>query len=99
MIKPLGSMLLIKEKESVDKTTKTGLVISAAFNDSGPQVGTVVDIGDGEANYKGDIIVVTGIDIGDEVYYPRHSGSDIEDEDGTKYILINAKNILAKKSN
>jgi co-chaperonin GroES (HSP10) len=59
MIKPLGAMLLIKEKESVDKTTKTGLVISAAFNDAGPQVGTVVDIGDGEANYKGDIIVAS----------------------------------------
>ena len=36
MIKPIGSMLLIKQIEQGDKTTKTGLVISAAFTDSGP---------------------------------------------------------------
>jgi co-chaperonin GroES (HSP10) len=97
VIKPLGAMLLVKQQDSVDKTTKTGLVISAAFNDSGPQVGIVVDMGDGEANYKGDIIPISYIDIDDEVYYPRHSGIEIEDEDGSKYYLINAKNILAKK--
>jgi co-chaperonin GroES (HSP10) len=36
MIKPIGSMLLIKEIEQGDKTTKTGLVISAAFSNNGP---------------------------------------------------------------
>jgi co-chaperonin GroES (HSP10) len=37
------------------------------------------------------------ISVGDVVYYPQHGGTDIEDEDGTKYVLLNVKNVLAKK--
>ncbi len=91
MIKPVGSMLLVEKIESGDKTTKTGLVISAAFSDSGPKRGKVVDMGDGEFNYKGDIIPILGIDIGDVVFYPEHSGTEIEDEAGNKYLLLIAK--------
>lgn len=97
MIKPIGAMLLVKENEVTDKKTTSGLVISAAFADVGPKSGKVIDIGDGEYNYKGDLIPVNGIDIGDTVFYQDHSGTDIEDEDNTKYLLINAKNILAIK--
>ena len=32
------------------------------------------------------------------VYYPEHSGTDIEDDEGNKYLLINYKNILAIKA-
>jgi co-chaperonin GroES (HSP10) len=84
MIKPIGSMLLIEKIEQGDKTTKTGLVISAAFTDSGPKQGKVIDMGDGEFNYKGDLIPILGIDIDDIIYYPEHSGTDIEDENGNK---------------
>lgn len=97
MIKPLGNILLVKKIESAEKTTKTGLVISAAFSDTGPSQATVIAVGNGEANYKGDVIPVNDIDVGDIVYYPDHAGTDIEDEDGTKYILVNCKNILAIK--
>ena len=97
MIKPLGNMLLITKIDSGEKTTKTGLVISSAISDTGPKVGEVVAKGDGESNYKGEIIPIHGINIGDLVYYPEHSGTDIEDEEGNKYLLINYKNILAVK--
>jgi hypothetical protein len=36
-IKPIGGMLLVTKKQEEDKTTKSGLVISAVFNDSGPK--------------------------------------------------------------
>jgi len=97
MIKPIGAMLLVKKLERGDKTTTTGLVISASFLDDGPAQGTVVDMGDGEYNYKADLIPINGIDIGDTIFYPDHSGTPIEDEDGTKYLLLNAKNVLAIK--
>ena len=97
MIKPLGQMLLIEKIELGDKTTTTGLVISAAFSDSGPKTGKVIDLGDGEYNYKGDLIPILGIDIDDIVYYPEHGGTEIEDDDGNKFLLINSKNIIAKK--
>ena len=98
MIKPYGSMLLIKEEKAGDKTTTSGLVISAAFSDTGLKTGTIIDLGDGEYNYKGDLIPINGLDIDDMVYYPQHGGTEIEDEDGTKYLLLNSKNVLAKKA-
>jgi len=97
MIKPYGSMILIKEDRVEDKKTASGLVISAVFSDSGLKTGVIVDIGEGEYNYKGDLIPVNGLAIDDVVYYPQHGGTDIEDEDGTKYLLLNSKNVLAKK--
>lgn len=98
MIKPLGNLLLITKIDSGEKTTKTGLVISSAISDTGPKVGEVVAKGDGELNYKGEIIPIHGVNVGDMVYYPEHSGTDIEDDEGNKYLLINYKNILAIKA-
>jgi co-chaperonin GroES (HSP10) len=98
MINPLGAMLLVKKIQKGDKTTKTGLVISSTFSDSGPAEGEVIRLGTGEQNYKGEILPIPVIEIGDIVLFPDHSGVDVEDEDGTKYILLNSKNVLAIKS-
>jgi len=96
MIKPIGGMLLVTKKQEEDKTTKSGLVISEVFNDSSPKIGTIVDMGAGEVNYKGDLIPIPELDIGDEIYFPDHTGTEIEDENSNKYILINHKHIMAK---
>jgi co-chaperonin GroES (HSP10) len=97
MIRPLGNMLLITKIDSGEKTTKGGLVISSVISDTGPKIGKVVSKGQGESNYKGEVIPINEINVEDLVYYPEHSGTDIEDEDGNKYLLINCKNILAVK--
>lgn len=97
MIKPLGGIILVKENKAEEKTTKSGLVISSTISSMGPKNGVIVDMGDGEQNYKGDLIPILGMDIGDTVFFPEHTGTEIEDEDGTKYLLINSKNILAIK--
>ena len=96
MIKRIGGVLLVTKKQEEDKTTKSGLVISAVFNDSGPKIGTIVDMGAGEVNYKGDLIPISELDIGDEIYFPDHTGTEIEDENSNKYILINHKHVMAK---
>ena len=96
MIKPIGGMLLIRKKQEEDKTTKSGLVISAVFNDSGPKIGTIVDMGMGEVNYKGDLIPIPELNIGDVIYFPDHTGTEIEDDQSNKYLLINHKHIMAK---
>lgn len=98
MINPLGSMVLVTKIEVGEKTTKTGLVISSMISDIGPSMGTVVAVGPGEVNYKGDLIAVSGVKVGDIVYYPEHGGTDIEDDNGNKYLLINSKNLLATKT-
>lgn len=98
MIKPLGGIILVKENKQEEKTTKSGIVLAATFTSSGPKSGIIVDMGEGEQNYKGDVIPILGMDLGDTVFFPEHTGTEIEDEDGTKYLLINSKNILAIKA-
>lgn len=97
MIKPIGAMLLVKKIETGEKTTKTGLVLSAAFADQGPSQAEVIDMGNGEANYRGELIPISDLDIGDIIFYPEHSGTDIEDEEGNKFLLLHSKQIIAKK--
>jgi|LauGreDrversion4_1035100.scaffolds.fasta_scaffold244344_2 co-chaperonin GroES (HSP10) len=95
MIKPIGGMLLIKKIETGEKTTATGLVLSATFSDQGPNKATVISMGEGEYNYKGDLIPIGGINVGDVILYPEHSGTEVEDDDNTKYLLLNAKSVMA----
>jgi co-chaperonin GroES (HSP10) len=97
MIKPIGGLLLVKRNQSEDKTTKSGLVISAALSESDMKTGTIIDMGPGEQNYLGDIIPIIGLNVGDTVYYTERSATEIEDEDSTKYDLISSKNVLAKR--
>lgn len=96
MIKPFGNMVLIEKEVEGEKKTTSGLVISAGFNETGLKRGKVLDFGDGEYNYKGDLVPINGIDINDKIIYQEHSAIEIEDTDGSKYYLVNTKNILAK---
>jgi co-chaperonin GroES (HSP10) len=97
MIKPLGGIILVKEDKQEEKTTKSGIVLAATFTSTGPKSGTIVALGDGEQNYKGEVLPILGMNVGDTVFFPEHTGTEIEDEDRTKYLLINSKNILAIK--
>ena len=99
MIKPLGNIILVKKINTGEKTTKTGLVISATFSDNGPSMGEVIAVGGGEANYKGEVIPILEISEGEIVYFPEHAGTNIEDDEGNKFLLVNSKNILAIKEN
>ena len=93
MIKPIGSMLLVTKVVEGDRTTATGLVISAGFDDYGPKTGKVIAMGDGEPNHRGEIVPIHGIDIGDVVMYPQGSGTEVED--GTeKYLLIKYEDLI-----
>jgi co-chaperonin GroES (HSP10) len=89
-------MLLVTKIENSDKVTAGGLVISAVFNDSGPKSGTIVEMGMGEVNYKGNLIPIPELEVGDVVYFPDHTGTEIEDDQSNKYLLINHKHIMAK---
>lgn len=97
MIKPFGNLLLVKENKVEDRTTSSGIVLMASLSDSPLRVGKILDLGNGEHNYKGELIPINGLSIGDMVYYNQNSGTDIEDEDGEKYLLLNTKSVLAIK--
>lgn len=95
MINPVGALLLIEPEEKGDTTTASGLVISAAFADDNLKYGKVVAMGPGEPNaLNGELIPIGSIKVGDKVAFPKHTGSDIE-ENNNKFILLHSKQILA----
>lgn len=97
MIKPVGGLVLIKPEEVGDLTTQSGLLISAAFRDTGLNKGSVVAVGGGEPNaLNGELIKVPEFVEGNTVLYPDHTGHEVEDEDGTKYLIIHYKHIVGK---
>lgn len=97
MIKPFGNLLLVKEDKVEDRTTTSGIVLMASLNESNLRTGKIVEMGNGEYNYKGELIPITGLSINNVVYYNQNSGTDIEDVDGEKYLLLNTKSVLAIK--
>jgi co-chaperonin GroES (HSP10) len=97
MIQPVGAMLLLKQEEKKDKKTSSGLVIAAGLDDDGIARGEIVAMGAGEPNaLNGELIKMSEFSIGDKVVYPDHSGTLVEDHDGSKYLVIHHKHILAK---
>jgi co-chaperonin GroES (HSP10) len=97
MIKPFGNLLLIKEDKVEDRTTTSGIVLMASLSESNLRTGKILQMGNGEYNYKGELIPITGLNVDDIVYYNQNSGTDIEDTDGEKYLLLNTKSVLAIK--
>jgi co-chaperonin GroES (HSP10) len=97
MIKPFGNLLLIKEDKVEDRTTSSGIVLMASLSESNLRTGKIVDLGNGEYNYKGELIPISGLEVDNVVYYNQNSGTDIEDIDGEKYLLLNTKSVLAIK--
>ena len=97
MIKPFGNLLLVKEDKVEDRTTTSGIVLMASLSESNLRTGKILEMGNGEYNYKGELIPITGLNVNDIVYYNQNSGTDIEDIDGEKYLLLNTKSVLAIK--
>ena len=83
-VRPLGARVLVRvlEEESV---TSSGLVIPDTAKEK-PQRGVVVAVGDDEELIK--------VSLGDEVLYPRYSGTEVRLA-GTDYLIIEANDLLA----
>lgn len=83
-VRPLGARVLVRvlEEESV---TSSGLVIPDTAKEK-PQRGEVVAVGDDEELIK--------VSPGDEVLYPRYSGTEVRLA-GTDYLIIEANDLLA----
>ena len=96
MIQPINGMLLIKEEDKAEKKTASGLVISATVSDLGPKRGKIVAVGNGETNHFTGGVLPMDFTVGETILYPDHSGIDVEDSDGEKYIILHTKHVMAK---
>ncbi len=90
-LKPLFDKLLI-EPEEANKTTKSGLVLPDSSDKERPQMGTVVAVGSGRVNEKGEVRSMF-VKVGDKVLFKKYGPDEIE-LDQKKYLIAEEADIL-----
>ena len=84
-LKPLADRVLVKPDEAEQKTA-SGLYIASNAQEK-PQRGTIVAVGAGKVNDKGERIPM-------DVIYGKFGGNEVK-VDGEKYLLMRADDIYA----
>ncbi len=92
-IKPLADRILVKPLAR-EEMTKGGIYLPDTVKDK-PQEGTVVAVGTGKRNEKGDLIPME-VKVGDVVIYSKYGGTEIK-EDGEEMMILRESDILAIK--
>ena len=90
-IKPLEDKILVQANEA-ETTTASGLVIPDTAKEK-PQEGTVVAVGPGRFNEKGDRVPLD-VSKGDTVIYSKYGGTEIKYA-GEEYLILSARDVLA----
>jgi chaperonin GroES len=90
-LKPLFDNVVIEHVEQDDKTT--GGVFLPDTAKEKPQEGVIRAVGDGRVTDKGTKVEMH-VKVGDRVLYRKYSGSEVK-IDGTEYLIIPEKDILA----
>ena len=90
-IKPLEDRVLVQPLEA-EQTTASGLVIPDTAKEK-PQEGRVVATGPGRIDDKGNRVPLDVAE-GDVVVFSKYGGTEVK-YDGTDYLLLNARDILA----
>src|SRR5699024_1454178 len=90
-IKPLEDKVLVQIVEA-ETTTASGLVIPDSAKEK-PQEATVIAVGPGRANDKGELTPV-GVAEGDTVIFSKYGGTELK-YNGEEYLLLSARDLLA----
>ena len=90
-IKPLEDKVLVQIVEA-ETTTASGLVIPDSAKEK-PQEATVIAVGPGRANDKGELTPV-GVNEGDTVIFSKYGGTELK-YNGKEYLLLSARDLLA----
>ena len=94
-LQPLGDRVIVKPLSEEDNKTPSGIYIPDTAKEK-PQVGEVIAVGPGEPNENGENIK-PDVEIGDKVVYSKYGGTEIK-VDGTEYLILSSRDILAKVS-
>ena len=90
-IKPLEDRVLVQIVEA-ETTTASGLVIPDSAKEK-PQEATVVAVGPGHTNDKGEVTPV-GVNEGDTVVFSKYGGTELK-YNGEEYLLLSSRDLLA----
>ncbi|MFL2652048.1 MAG: co-chaperone GroES [Candidatus Actinomarinales bacterium] len=94
-LQPLGDRVVVKPLSEEDSKTPSGIYIPDTAKEK-PQEGEVVAVGPGEPNDSGEKIK-PDVEKGDKVVYSKYGGTEIK-VDGTEYLILSSRDILAKVS-
>lgn len=89
--RPLGDRLLVRPKESEEKT-KSGIVLPDSAKEK-PQEGKVIATGDGARDEDGKKIPME-VKKGDVVLYSKYAGTEVK-IDGIEHLIIKESDVLA----
>jgi chaperonin GroES len=90
-IKPLEDRIVVQANEA-ETTTASGLVIPDTAKEK-PQEGTVLAVGAGRFDDKGNRIPVD-VKVGDTVLYSKYGGTEVKYA-GEEYLVLSARDVLA----
>jgi chaperonin GroES len=90
-IKPLEDRVVVQPTEA-EQTTASGLVIPDTAQEK-PQEGTVVAVGEGRFDDKGQRIPLD-VKVGDKVVYSKYGGTELK-YSGEEYLVLSARDVLA----
>lgn len=91
--KPLGDRVIVEQQEAEAKTA-SGIVLPDAAQEK-PQQGTVLAVGEGKYNDKGEITPLQ-TKVGDVVIFSKYGGTELKDG-GKEFLIIKESDILAIK--
>src|SRR5437763_2673831 len=90
-VKPLGDRVLVEPLER-EEVTSSGIVLPDTAKEK-PQEGTVISIGSGRIDDKGQKQPLE-VKAGNKVLYGKYSGTEIKIE-GKDYLILSERDILA----
>lgn len=91
-IQPLGDRIVVTALKQEEETA-SGIIIPDTVKEK-PQQGEVVAVGPGKVDDGGNRVPVD-VSRGDRILYAKYAGTEIK-LDGTDYIVLNEKDILAR---
>jgi chaperonin GroES len=89
-LRPLSDRVIVKQSEAETKTA-SGIVLPDSAKEK-PTKGKVVSVGPGKVDDKGKHMHLN-VKAGDNIYYGKYSGTDIE-VDGEKFVILRESDIL-----
>ena len=90
-LKPLGSRLVVEPIEE-EEVTSGGIVLPETAKEK-PQKGTVLAIGPGDRNDKGERIPMD-VKVGDKVLCAKYAGTEVK-YNGKKLLILRESDVLA----
>jgi chaperonin GroES len=90
-LRPLADRVIVKQSDAEEKT-KSGILLPDSAKEK-PTKGKVVAVGPGKLDEKNGKPMELGVRVGDQVYYGKYSGTDVE-IDGQKLVILRESDLL-----